>query len=356
MKIKIHSSEINRMMKTISQCIDTRDIGSLSNIEIGSIGNSLYIHSSNGSIIATLTTPMLGLDDEKFCVDGQMFAKVCAMCNGDIDISTDEKICTIKGAGRTRIPIVDAKLPRHSDMSGTSTVTVNAEDLVRCYGNVAHAVSAENTRIQLTGILTESMDGKLTMTSLDGFQMSIETAACTGDNIRIIIPANFVKLVAQASAIGEKVELITDGKKLVAKTDSMILACGLLTGDYPDVARITPKEFTTECMVNVDELRTALKSGSVINSKQNLVKLEIGTNIVKVMNNSDEADFEAEVSCDTHGNGLLIAFNQKYLMNTINTVGGNKAIMCFNSSSAPCVVREKDSDGFRLVLPVRVAR
>lgn len=355
MNIKIHSSEINRMMKIISQCIDTRDNGNRSNIEIGSIFNSLYIHAANGTVIATVTTPMLGLDQEKFCVDGQMFGKVCAMCNGDIDISTSGNICTIKGTGRTRIPIVNATIPRHIDMSETKTVTVAAEDLIRCYGNVAHAVSADNSRIQLTGILTENTDGKFSMTALDGFQMSVETAVCEGDDVRLIIPASFLKLTAQASAVGEQIKLITDGKKLIAQTDSMVLTCGLLSGDYPDVARILPKEFSTECMVKVDELRNALKSGSVINSKQNLVKLEIGEETIKVMNNSEEADYEAEVSCDTHGNKLLIAFNQKYLMNTINAVSDESAVMCFNSSTSPCVVKEKDGDGIRLVLPVRVA-
>ena len=356
MNIKIHSSELNRMLKTALQCIDTRDSGNRSNIEIGSLNNNLYIHASNGNMTATMTTPMLGLEQEKFCVDGQMFGKICAMCSGDISISTNGNVCTIKGTGRTRIPIVDAVIPRHADMPKAKTVTVSSEDLIRCYGNVAHAVSADNTRIQLTGILTENKDGIFSMTALDGFQMSIETAECEGDNARMIIPASFLKLTAQASAVGEKIVLMTDGKRLIAQTDSMVLACGLLAGEYPDVERILPKEFATECMVNVEELRSALKGGSVVNSKQNLVKLEIGAETVKVMNNSEEADYEAEISCSTHGAGLSIAFNQKYLMNTINAVSEESAVMCFNSSVAPCVVKAKDGDGIRLVLPVRVAR
>lgn len=354
MNIIINSSEINWMMKTISQCIDPRDSKNRANIEIGSLGNSLYIHSSNGSVIATMTTPMLGLEYEKFCVDGQMFGKVCATCNGDISISTDGKTCTIKGTGRTRIPLVDATLPKHMDMDKIMKIKVRAEDLIRCYGHVAYAVSSENARIQLTGILTESSSGRLTMTALDGFQMSIESADCSGDDAKMIIPANFLKLIAQATIPGEDIELITDGGKVVAKTDSTTLTSGLLTGDYPDVQRILPKEFATECMVNVDELKNALKSGSVINSKQNLVKLEITDKSVKVTNNSEEADFEAEISSEMHGPALKIAFNQKYLMNTINAIDNGFAVMNFNSSTAPCIVKEKDGSGVRLVLPVRV--
>ena len=356
MNIKIHSSEINRMMRTISQCIDTRDIGNRANIEIGSMDNQLYIHSSNGSMIATMTTPMLGLDNEKFCVDGQMFAKVCAMCSGDIDISTDGKMCVIKGTGRTRLPIVNATIPRHKDIIGGKTVKVAAEDVIRCYNHVAHAVSLDNSRIQLTGILMENAGRKLTMTALDGFQMSVESAECDGHDLKMIVPASFLKIVSQALAVNETVEFYTDGHSLTAHTDSMTITCGLLAGEFPQVDRILPTEFKTECLVDVDKIKTALKSGSVVNSKQNLVKMEIGSEFIKVMNNSDEADYEAEVACETNGNGLMIAFNLKYLMNTMNAVDGETAVMCFNSSTSPCVVREKEGNGIRLVLPVRVAQ
>lgn len=354
MNIKIHSSELNQMMKTILQCIDSRDTANRANIEIGSIDNSLYIHASNGTMVATTLTPMIGLDDETFCVDGQMFGRICSMCSGDIEISTDGKVCTIKGTGRTRIPIVNANIQRQPDVIG-KRVSIAAESLTRCYNHVAHAVSADNSRVVLTGILTKNDGGKLTMTTLDGFQMSIESADCEGDDMSIVIPANFMNVVSKAIVPGEKVDLYTDGHRIVAHTDSVTLSCGLLTGEFPDTKRILPTEFKTECMVDIGELRNALKSGSVINSKQNLVKLEIGADSIKVMNNSEEADFEANVSCDTHGDGLLIAFNQKYLMNTINSIDGSNAVMCFNTSVAPCVVKPKDTDDIRLILPVRVA-
>ena len=356
MNIKIHSSEINRMMKTISQCIDTRDIGNRANIEIGSLNNQLYIHSSNGNMIATMTTPMLGLDKDKFCVDGQMFAKVCAMCSGEIDISTDGKNCIIKGTGRTRLPIVNAIIPKHKDILQGKMLKVAAEDIIHGYNRVAHAVSADNSRIQLTGILMESVSRKLTMTALDGFQMSVESAECDGYDMRIIVPASFLKIVSQALSPNETVEFITDGSSLTACTDSMTITCGLLAGEYPPVDKILPTEFKTECLVKVDEIKNALKSGSVVNSRQNLVKMEIGTTSIKVMNNSEEADYEAEVSCETNGNGLMIAFNLKYLMNTMNTIDGETAVMHFNSSTSPCVVTEKDGNGIRLLLPVRVAQ
>ena len=355
MKIKIHSSELNRMMKIVSQCVDQR-YNNFSNIEICYDNNMLTIHGTNGTIQATMSTPLLGGDGEMFCVDGTMFAKICAMCNGEVEITTDGKNCTIKGAGRTRIPIVQADVPKQSEVEG-SIVTIAADDFAKCYGGVSYAVSADQSRIQLTGVLTEVDTTGLRMVALDGFQMSMEVTDCDGDDMKIIIPGNMMKLISQGTVSGDNIEIRTDGKRVEAVTDGMRLVCGLLIGDFPDYRRILPQSFKTECLVKTEELRNALKSGSVINTKQNLVKLDIGPDSIKVMNNSEEADFEADVPCDTQGDPLKIAFNLRYLMNTMAAVSTDEAILLFNSSISPMVVTPKVEEGIeagsRLLLPVR---
>ena len=353
MNIKIHSSELNRMMKTISQCIDTKDVSKLANIEIIHDNNMLTIRGTDGSFAAVMSTPVLGGDGDAFCVDGSMFARVCSMCNGDISISTDGKSCTIKGAGRTRIPIIDVKIPAYKHVNG-KVAEISAEDIARCYGGVSYAVSTDMTRMVLTGILTETRDDTVSMTAIDGFQMSYEAGSADGDDMKMVIPSTFIKLLAQSTVAGEKVTARTDGKRIEAVTDGMFISCGLLQGDFPDAEKILPKDFKTECIVEAEALKNALKCGSAVNNKQNLVKLEVGKESIRVMNNSEEAEFEADVPCSTVGDELKIAFNQKYLMNTINSLDADRIVMKFNGSVGPCVMKAQDTTGVRLVLPVRV--
>ena len=353
MNIKVHSSELNRMMKIVTQCIDPRS-AKLGNIEIRHEDSKLTIRGTNGSFHATVMTPLLGGDGESFCVDGSMFAKVCAMCSGEVGIRTDGKTCTIKGAGRTRLPIVDVEIPGQEPVEGTLTVMA-ADDFVRCYEGVAYAVAAEQTRIQLTGVLCEFGEYGVKMVSLDGFQMSVDTAKCSGDAMKAIIPGAFMKLISQGTCSGENISIQCSESRIEAYTDSMMISCGKIAGEYPDYNRILPREFKTECMVKTDELRSALKCGSIIASKRNLVKLEIGADSIRVTSNSEEADYDAEVPCETRGDGLQIAFNQKYMMNLVNAVDADEIILQFNSPVTPCVAHGKDRNGVRLLLPVRVA-
>lgn len=353
MNIKIHSSEMNRMMKTITQCIDPRDPNK-GNVEVIYDNNLLTVRGTNGVTSAMMSTPLLGGDGESFCVDGTMFARVCAMCSGEISVSTDGKVCTVKGAGRTRIPVVKASIPAFEPVKGKEC-KVKAEAFARGYSSVSYAISADQSRVVLTGVLVESMNDGITMVSLDGFKMAVESIPCESEQMRIVIPGQFMKLVSASTVAGEVITIRTDGKRVQAETDCMKAVCVLLSGDFPDYKRIVPADFRTSTLVNSEAIQGALKSGSVVNSSNNLVKLKVTENDITVMSNSEQADFDAEVSCATNGEDITIAFNHKFLMETINSIGDEEITFRFNTPISPCIISRKDTDGYRLILPVRVA-
>ena len=364
MKIKIHSSELSRMMKVVLPCIDQHDLSNRANIEIRGENDTLIIRATNGVMSSDVRTPYIWGDEESFCVDGQMFAKVVAANAGEVEISTDGKACFVKGAGRTRLPIVNAKIPEGNHISivdkGVKATKVKAQDFIRCFNGVAYAMSTDQTtRPVLTGVLVEAEANAMRMVSLDGFQMSIDYMPCSGDEFSAIIPGAFMKLVAQSANPDGDICIAVQNNKATAITDDMCITCVLLSGQYPDVKHIMPQDFKINCLTDGSALMNALKGGSVVNSKQNLVKLDISEDTISITSNGDNADYDAEVQCVTTGierdNTFRIAFNQKYLMNAVNAVGDDNVCLCFNTSVSPCVARKK-TDGFgeRLVLPVRM--
>jgi len=210
----------------------------------------------------------------------------------------------------------------------------------------------------LTGVRVEAEDGsgQVRMVALDGFQLAMEHAPCVvgKGSFREVIPGKFMKLVKDSVGQDDWLTIRCNGTRVDAETDGMRVSCAVLNNDYPDYERITPKSFAIKTLVNAGELRAALKSGSVINAGSKMVKLMVRKDTVTVSSNSEKADYEAEVECDTQGNDLLIAFNQNYLSNAIGAVDAEEIVMQFNSAVSPCVVSERDGDGAHLVLPVRV--
>lgn len=352
MKIKVPGSELNRMMKTITQCIDVKH-QTMSNIMIVHDNNLLTIRGTNGSFAAVMTTPVLGGDGESFCVDGGMFAKVVAMCTGDTEISTEGNRCTIKGVGRTRIPIVEAKIPNYERVNGKQ-FDISASDFARAYNGVAYAVSQDQSRITLTGVLMDSEDNTLRFVALDGFRMAVEEITGEFDGVRMVVPGTFMKLIATSTFPGDVIRISTNGKKVQAETDGVLISCTLLADEFPDYKRILPTEFKTDALVGSDLLRNAMKNSGVVCSTNNLVKLIVEHDKMIVMGNSEEADYDAEIPCEMLGDVIKIAFNLKYMIETINSVSAESIVLHFNSPTTPCIMHGKDENGTRLVLPVRV--
>ena len=351
MNIRIHSGELNRIMKTIVQCTDPKDISNKANVRITYADNRLTFLAASGASTAEMFTPVMGGDGESFCVDAAMLSRVCAMQSGEISMETDGKTCVIRGVGRTRLPIVNASIPEMGKTDGRR-VTVKAEDLIRGYEAVNYAVATDLSRIQLTGILAETDGNAMKLVAIDGFQLSFEEVPCGGDTVKMIIPSGFLKMVCQCVGSGEEVTLVTDGKTVTAEAEGTRLRIGLLGGEFIDYGRILPKEFAIRCKFKASEMRDALKAGNAVNSRQNLVKLEIGADEITVQNNSEQADFEAKVACMTQGDPIRIAFNQKYLANMISAVDVDEPEIGMNGPTAAVVIRTEH--GCRLTLPVRV--
>lgn len=353
MQIKINSYAIKRMMKVISQCTDKRS-PTLGNVEISGDGQDLVMRSCNGAMCVEMRTPYLGLDAEAYCVDAEMFGKIVDRIPGDVSITVDARQCVIRGAGVTRIPVVKADIPRVQAVVG-GTVEIDMEKFATAYDGVSYAVSDDASRMILTGVLAETDGhGGGKMAALDGFELSVEEVPCEGDAVRGVIPKKFFEMIVRGGLAEDKVRITVSDARAMAETDGMRIGCGLIHGEFPDYERLLPKDFKTECAVDVRVALDVLKSGGVINGHQNLVKLEVGEEGITFRNNAEAADFEAEVAGLTQGEGLKIAFNQKYLESALNAVRSEKAVLQFNGPSSACVVRGVGEDGVHMLLPVRV--
>ena len=352
MDVKIYSSDLNDMMKVVGKCID-QDIPSHENVELIHDSNLLTIRATNGTFYAEASTPVMGGNGESICLDGKMLSDVAGKARGEMEISSNRNVCTIKSVGRIKLPVVNGTVARPEPIDGQS-VTVDGNRFAACYRHVRHAVSADGTRIILTGVLTTFEGETMRMAAVDGFQLSVEETDCppVAEPIRIVIPGKFLDLVEKS--ISGEMTLTTDGKAVEIRTDSLLLRCGLLNGEFIDYERMLPNVFLTECRVNRNELTEILKTGRIVGNNQHLVKLHMQENCITIQSNSEKADYEAQVACERMGEEIRIAFNETYLSNALNAIDTDECVICCNMPTNPAIIKDGEMRGVRLVLPVRV--
>ena len=91
-----------------------------------------------------------------------------------------------------------------------------------------------------------------------------------------------------------------------------------------------------------------------MNNKLNTVKVAVKADELIVTNNSPMADFEAKIPCVTQGDGGMIAFNERYLMNTVSVLKEDESVIKFNTATSPVLIQCKGSDGIHICMPVRL--
>lgn len=353
MNIRLHGADMNAAMRIIKKCVMPKE-PKLANVEISHDGDGIDMRATNGTFSASVHVPLMVEEFAPFCVDGTMLASIMAMnANREIEMAAEGQSCVIRGNGRTRIPVLRMHVPEMETVSG-QTVTMDAMAFARVCEQVKHAIATDMTRIVLTGAFVETDGAKMTMTTLDGFRLARETVACEGDTVRMLIPGGFLTLIASSVADGETLELVTDGKTVIARTPFVTLKCGLLTGEYVDVNRILPTDTWHECLVNRNDVLDALKSANAVVSMEKLVRLVVNGNVMRLYGSSEQADYEAEIECVCNGDDrLTVAFNAAYLVNALSTLDTDEIVMTFHGPTAPMVMRRREGEGIRLVLPVR---
>ena len=354
-KIKVESAELARVMKTIGRCLDRRSMIP-PNVQITHEDGKLTIRATNGTFLGEMSVDVPGGNGETFCVDGDMFGRIVNLYKGMIEIVTDDKNCAMKGTGRTRLPIINAKVLEPEKLKG-STVSVNKDDLRQAHRLVSYAISTDQARQTLTGINVEADGKRMCLTAMDIAMMAAEDIPCTGDKVSMIIPGAFMDMISGAigtAPFNGALQLITNGKIIQAKAPGMILQCALLQGTFPDYRRVLPETYKTEAMVDAAKLREALKIGNAVNNSLKTVKVAVKDSEMIISNNSAFADYEARIPCETQGDGLEIAFSEHVLISTMDVLEADTVVWKMNTKTSPVLIQPKGADGIHICMPVRL--
>ena len=131
-----------------------------------------------------------------------------------------------------------------------------------------------------------------------------------------------------------------------------------LEGNFLDYKKIVPVDFSTEIVINKNQISDALERASLLSKvgQNNLVKFDIKESNLILTSNSEIGNIKEIINISMNGKDMFIAFNARYFMEAFRTTQDEFIKIKFNSASNPCVVVPADDsqEYLYLILPVRV--
>ncbi len=222
---------------------------------------------------------------------------------------------------------------------------------------IPFAAGKKDERPVLRCIRFAQKEGKLTLTSADGYRLADISLDFEDGEGEALIPVDEVKGLISALKKAHRVKVSfedggerLDSKSLVIDTEVVRYKWGSEGGSFPDYEKLIPTEYMAEARFDTREAVKAVASlGALSLDSGSAIGLWIKDGKVTLTATEDrgEAQIEAEAEGDAH-----VALKGAYLIQALKALGGMAEVKV-GSPQSPILFTV---DGYRLVvMPVFVA-
>ena len=272
-------------------------------------------------------------------------------------------------AGRSKFKVVslDSKdfpqLPLGVESKGGVTVEIAAAMLREMVDKTLFAVSTDETRFNLSGVLMESGDAEtLRMVATDGHRLAKIDRRVPGARLErgVIMPRKGLvevrKLLEEVDQ-GE-VTLLVSAKDVRVSTPTVSFFMRLVEGEFPDYRQVIPNTVRARARFNRNDLLAALRRISLLASERSHgVKLHLEKGRLEASaSNPDQGEASEDIEISYGGEPLTVGFNARYLIDVLGAhAEGEVMELGLTDEVGPgTVTGASDPDYTYVVMPMRL--
>lgn len=279
--------------------------------------------------------------------------------NDFVEITSNRSKVKLVGLAPSDFP----NFPQRSSKSGT-TIELAVESLSQAIDRTLFAVSSDDTRAHLGGVLLTAHEGGIRFVGTDGHRLALadlEVGDSGGDAIEkgIILPrkglAELRKLLDEAEGTA-KIRLL--GNALRVEQGDVELVMRLVDGEFPNYEQVVPDSTNIRVAVDRGELFSALRRVSVVASdRARGVRIGLEKNLLKVSASSpDFGEASEEIEIKYSGDPINVGFNARYLTDVLNVLPEDRGVVLgLSDETSAGVISSEDDDSYSyVVMPMRL--
>ena len=266
------------------------------------------------------------------------------------------------------INAMDAEdFPRLQSIQDGVAIQLDPKALRRAIERVEFAAASDDSRPVLTGVHFKTDATRLTLASADGFRLAvadITLGSAPSESIEVIVPARALRELARLLGdSNEAIEMrVNSGRTQVlfhlAETD---MVAQLIQGTFPNYSQLIPAQFTTRCVVDVDEFKRETRIAAIFaRDGSGIIRLQMQANgampgQLTISARADEiGDNEGKIDAHVEGDPSKIAFNMRYLQDVLAALSGKVALETTSPSAQGVFRPEGETDYVHVVMPMFV--
>jgi DNA polymerase-3 subunit beta len=364
LRITCSRDELAQKLAVVSRGVSTRTaVQILGGILIRASDRAVELAATDMEL--SLRTPLeAGVEGTgAVVVPGRLFADLARLLPpGDVELEyqEDESVLGVRcGPAEYRLNTFGAEdFPRLPDTSAAPMHGVDADSFLATVASVGRAVSRDEARPVLTGILMKFGDGKLVMAATDSYRLSYKETpmAEAVPELEAIVPARALEEVKRLVSSGGTLELGVQENQVLFGVDDTWLTTRRIEGQFPKFDELRPREFTHDVVLPREELLEVVRRTSVMAHRNSPLRLRFSEGEVTVWTQTQDVG-EARESLPVRFDGepLEIGFNADFLRDGIESAAGDEMRLRLIDPLRPGLIQGPGEEFWYLIMPIRVA-
>ena len=240
---------------------------------------------------------------------------------------------------------------------------IRSGELQKLIAHTAFAVSTEESRPILNGVLWELRPELMRMVATNGHRlakMELPAASSGAPASDLIVPPKALEQVRRLFPADEELEIAKGENHLGFRSPFTAVFTRLIEGPYPHYEQVIPKDNNRVAVADKMALTSALKRMSVIASDQtHRIRLSFNAGILRLsVQTPDLGEAQDEVPVRYTGDPFDIGFNATYLLEVLRYMPTDEVRMTFKAPERAATIEPEGwSDAGQylcLVMPLRL--
>jgi len=368
MKFTANSIELQRTLNKVGGVVPAKStMPILENILCELSGDVLTITATDLAISLTVSLQVRGSEDGRIAIPARRLmdtmrslpdtsaAFLVDTAASKIRITTDNGEYALTGEPAKEFPSVPA-------FKGSSEIALDSATLRGIIHRTTFAVSTDELRPAMMGVLFQGKDAELRAVSTDGHRLvrlTYRQQKPLGLKRDVVIPAKALQVLGKSIDEGDTAISISDTHVRFTFGQSILIS-RLIDEAYPNYESVIPADNDKQMTVKRDDMISSIRRVALYASATtHQVRFDIGASSLQIT--AQDIDFGGEaretVPCAFTGDKLEIGFNSVYLTDILSHLESEQVAFRFSTPTRAGIVSPVGEDSDRvmmLVMPVRL--
>jgi len=245
-------------------------------------------------------------------------------------VENEQVVITTEEGGEYKIMGHPAmEFPTEPIIDDSKVITLQAEKFKRIVEKTGFAVSRDEMKVALNGVLFQFFENELRAVSTDGHRLvkyTLKEFQGAEDTKDIIIPPKFLNLSVSSLKNVDFVTLRIGSNHVMLELQDTTIYSRIIEERFPDYESVIPAENSKKIFVKIDPLLSAVKRVGIFaskNTRQISLSFSHNSALIKAEDIETASTAKESISLEYKGEDFTIGYNSDYLRELIRHIDGD---------------------------------